>query len=169
MDVDADQLLGEGLHEEREDHRPDVHEDLVERDLGETKDEDADCKEYKYQQSSMSSFWFLDDIGYLQQERLQLRSILILLPRVEYKTNPLKTLNSLLILNRLTGEVTAREADFIKILIIRLTILIHRYDPIYDLGPVVQSVDVADEEVIFVENMQHLGFEVFDEEDPGAV
>lgn len=33
MDVNADQLLGEGLHEEREDHRPDIHEDLVEGDL----------------------------------------------------------------------------------------------------------------------------------------
>lgn len=105
----------------------------------------------------MSSFWFLDDISNLQQQRLQLRSILILLPRIQYKTNPLKTLNSLLILNRLTGEITAREADLIKILIIRLTILIHRYDPINDLGPIVQSVDVADEEVIFVEDLQDFG------------
>lgn len=85
----------------------------------------------------MRSLWFLDNIRNLQQERLQLGSILILLPRVQYKTNPLKTLNPLLILNRLTREVTARQADLIKILIIRLTILIHRYDPIYDLGPVV--------------------------------
>lgn len=70
MDVHAHQLFGEGLHEESEDHRPDVHEDLVQGDLGQAEDEDADCEEHQDQQRSVGSFWFLDDVGYLQQEWL---------------------------------------------------------------------------------------------------
>lgn len=44
MELDSDHLLGECLHEEGEDHGPDVYEELIEGDFRKSKDEDADGK-----------------------------------------------------------------------------------------------------------------------------
>lgn len=79
--------------------------------------------------------------------------ILIFGSTVENETDPFEGFYSLFVLNVLAGKVAAGETDFFQILREGLIVPVHADNPVNDVGPVIESVGVADEEVIFVENL----------------
>jgi hypothetical protein len=112
----------------------------------------------------MHILWLFDNISDLLKQILQLSSIFVFLTWIKYETYPFKTFDPLLVLLRLTCEITTREWNLIQILEISLIILIHRHNPIDNLWPIIESVHIANKEVVLVEYLQNFMLQIFDEE-----
>ncbi len=94
--------------------------------------------------------------------------VLVFGPTVQNEANPFEAFNSFLVLKVFTCEVAAWKTDFLQILGKCLVIAIHADDPVDNFGPEVKSVRVADEKVVFVEDLQHFGFQSFYEKNSCA-
>lgn len=95
--------------------------------------------------------------------------VLVFGPAVQDETNSFEAFNSFFVLKVFACEVAAWKTDFLQILGKGLVIAVHADDPVDNFGPEVESVGVADEEVVFVEDLQHFWFQSLYEENSCAV
>lgn len=99
----------------------------------------------------MRSFSYFYDISDLLNQPFNFESVLVLRTWVKDETDSLEALNSFLILGVLVGKEAAWQAHLIQVLSECLVSLVNADHPIDDLGPVIERILVAREEVIFIE------------------
>lgn len=64
LQTDLHILLGKYLHQQGQNHGPDVDKELVEGNLGQLQNQDSNAEQNQNQQRRMGSLWQLNDIWY---------------------------------------------------------------------------------------------------------
>jgi hypothetical protein len=103
----------------------------------------------------------LDDIHNFIDKQVRLIIILVFLARIEYKANPLKRLNFLFGFQRITTKNGRNQRHFIQILSKNVVVFVVIYNHIDNLHPAMEGPARTYEEVIFVEYLQNVAFELF--------
>ena len=108
----------------------------------------------------------LDDVDDLGEEDVEFAGVPVLVASVEDEADSFEAFDPLLVLLGLGAEVGAVEGDFLQVVQVGLAVLVQRYHPVHNVGPVPESWSAADEEVVLVEYLQQLRTQLPDEQHP---